>query len=61
MNQIRSDSSFLCLNSFLKWLTSCTSVLDLNDCVSAAASDSDLSLSDFLFLFSIYQNSILEV
>ena len=61
MNRIRSDPSFLSLNSFLKWLTSCTSVYDLDDCVSAAVSDPDLSVSDFVFLMSFYQNSILEV
>lgn len=61
MNRIRCDPSFLSLNSLLKWLTSCTSLYDLDDCVSAAVSDPDLSVSDFLLFMSVYQNSILEV
>lgn len=61
MNRIRSDPSFLRLISLLKRLTSCTSVSDADDCISSAVSDPDLSVTDFVLLMCVYQNSILEV
>lgn len=61
MNRIRFDPSFLRFNSFLKRLTSCTSVSAAADCISSAVSDPVLSVPDFVLLMCVYQNSILEV
>lgn len=61
MNRIRFDPSFRRFNSFLKRLTSCTSVSAADDCISSAVSDPDLSVPDFVLLMCVYQNSILEV
>lgn len=61
MNRIRFDPCFRWFNSFLKRLTSCTSVSAADDCISSAVSDPDLSVPDFVLLMCVYQNSILEV
>lgn len=58
MDRIQSKKSYLRLQFYRKWLDTCTTVLDAENCILIAACDPVLSYPDYLALKNCYLNSI---